>query len=38
MLFFDPLYFLLLAPAFILSLIAQIWVKSAYAKYSHIPN
>lgn len=31
MLFFDPLYLIIVAPAFILSLIAQMWVKSAYA-------
>ncbi|HDD35441.1 MAG TPA: zinc metallopeptidase [Candidatus Desulfofervidus auxilii] len=38
MFFFDPLYFLILAPAFILALIAQIWVKNAYSKYSNVPN
>jgi len=38
MFFFDPLYFLLIAPAFLLSIIAQIWVKSAYNKYSQTPN
>ena len=38
MFFFDPLYFLLIAPAILLSLIAQIWVQSAYSKYRNIPN
>ncbi len=38
MFFFDPLYFIILAPAFILSMIAQMWVKSAYSKYSQIFN
>ncbi|CAD7780990.1 MAG: Putative neutral zinc metallopeptidase [Candidatus Methanoperedenaceae archaeon GB50] len=38
MFFFDPLYFIILAPAFILSMIAQIWVKSAYTKYSQVFN
>jgi len=36
--FFDPLYFLLLAPALLLSLGAQLWVKSAFAKYGRVPN
>ena len=30
--FFDPWYFVYLAPAFILSMIAQVWLKSAYSK------
>ena len=30
--FFDPLYFLFLAPALLLMVIAQIWVKSAFAR------
>ncbi len=38
MFFFDPLYFILIAPAFLLSIIAQIWVQSAYSKYKKIPN
>ena len=38
MFFFDPLYFLLIAPAILLSVIAQIWVQSAYSKYRNIPN
>ncbi len=33
---FDPLYLILIAPALLLSLIAQIRVKSAYSKYSKI--
>jgi hypothetical protein len=38
MFIFDPLYFIILAPAFILSAIATLKVKTAYAKYSRIPN
>ncbi len=38
MLFFDPLYLLLMAPAFLISLGAQIWVKSAFSKYSKIDS
>ncbi|HNZ03193.1 MAG TPA: zinc metallopeptidase [Myxococcota bacterium] len=34
---FDPLYLLMLAPALLLSLAAQIKVKSAYARYSKVP-
>ncbi len=34
---FDPLYLLMLAPALLLSLAAQIMVKSAYARYSKVP-
>ena len=30
--FFDPLYFVFLAPALLLMVVAQIWVKSAFAK------
>jgi len=36
--FFDPLYFVLLAPALLLSVAAQFWVKSAFAKYGQVPN
>jgi len=36
--FFDPLYFLFMVPAFLLSLWAQLKVKSAVAKFSKIPN
>ncbi len=38
MFFFDPLYFLLIAPAILLSIIAQVWVQSAYSKYRNVPN
>ncbi|MBN2225098.1 MAG: zinc metallopeptidase [Deltaproteobacteria bacterium] len=33
---FDPLYLLLMAPAFIFSLITSFWVKSAFRKYSKV--
>jgi len=33
MFYFDPLYFILIAPAFLLSLAAQMWVQSAFRKY-----
>lgn len=36
MLFFDPLYLLFVAPAFLLALLAQFWVKSAYRRYSRV--
>ena len=36
--FFDPLYFLLLAPALALSLWAQWKVKHNYSKYSQVPS
>jgi Zn-dependent membrane protease YugP len=36
--YFDPLYFILLAPALLLSVAAQFWVKSSFAKYSGVPN
>ena len=36
--FFDPLYMMMIAPTFILSLVAQGWVKSAFAKYGKIAN
>lgn len=29
---FDPWYFIYIAPAFVLSMIAQLWLRSAYAK------
>lgn len=35
--FFDPLYFLAIAPAVILALIAQAMVRSAYSKMSEVP-
>jgi Zn-dependent membrane protease YugP len=34
--FFDPLYLLMMAPALIISVLAQIWVKSAFSKYSRV--
>jgi uncharacterized protein len=33
---FDPVYLLLMAPAFIFSLITSFWVKSAFRKYSKV--
>jgi Zn-dependent membrane protease YugP len=36
-LFFDPMYFIILAPAMILSFIASMWVRSAYARAGQIP-
>jgi Zn-dependent membrane protease YugP len=38
MFFIDPVYLLIIAPALLLALYAQIKVKSAYATYSRIPN
>jgi uncharacterized protein len=38
MFYFDPLYFILLAPALILAFYAQMKVKSAYAKYTQVRN
>ncbi len=38
MLFFDPLYLLIAAPALLLSVGAQFWVKSAFARYGKVPN
>lgn len=35
--FFDPLYFIVLAPAMLLSFLASMWVRSAYSKGSQIP-
>jgi uncharacterized protein len=34
--FFDPLYFIIVGPALILSIIAQIWVKGSFSRYSKI--
>ena len=34
--FFDPLYFLIVGPALVLSIVAQIWVKRSFAKYSKV--
>ena len=38
MMFFDPMYFVFLIPALILTMFAQWRVKSTYQKYSQIPN
>ncbi|RMG90173.1 MAG: zinc metallopeptidase [Candidatus Dadabacteria bacterium] len=38
MFYFDPLYFLLIAPAFLLSLVAQMWVQSAFHRYGERMN
>lgn len=35
--FFDPLYFLIVGPTMLLSIIAQFWVKGAFKKYSNVP-
>jgi hypothetical protein len=34
--FFDPLYFLIVGPALVLSIVAQIWVKRSFGKYSQV--
>jgi len=36
--YFDPTYFIFVGPAFILAIIAQIWVKSAFSKYSKVAS
>jgi len=33
---FDPMYLLIVGPAFLLSIIAQIWVKKAFSQYSKV--
>ncbi|MBI5014801.1 MAG: zinc metallopeptidase [Deltaproteobacteria bacterium] len=38
MFYFDPLYLMLLAPGLLLSVVAQLWVKSAFARYGQIAN
>jgi uncharacterized protein len=38
MFFFDPMYFVFALPALLLSLYAQMRVRSTYAKYSQVPN
>jgi len=38
MFYFDPLYLLFLAPAFLLSIVAQIKVKAAIARWSRVPT
>jgi Zn-dependent membrane protease YugP len=37
MLFFDPYYLIFMAPAFILMIIVQMYVNSAYKKWSQVP-
>lgn len=34
--FFDPMYFVIVGPAIVLSIVAQVWVKSAFSKYSKV--
>jgi len=36
--FFDPLYIIMIAPALLLSIFAQIRVKSSFSKYSKVPT
>ena len=36
--FFDPLYLLFMAPAFLVSILAQLWVKGSFSKYSKISS
>jgi Zn-dependent membrane protease YugP len=36
--YLDPMYFLFLLPAFLLSMWAQLKVKGAYSKYTRVPN
>lgn len=38
MMMFDPIYYLMIGPALILSIIAQIKVKSTFARYSQVPT
>lgn len=38
MFYLDPLYFMLIAPALLLSVLAQIWVKSAFSRYGQVWN
>ncbi len=33
---FDPMYLLIVGPAFVLSIVAQIWVKSAFSRWSKV--
>ena len=37
MYFFDPMFFLIIAPALLLALVAQYMVKSAYSQMSQVP-
>ena len=34
--FFDPKYFIMVGPAILLSIVAQVWVKRAFTKYSKV--
>ena len=34
--FFDPLYLMIVGPALLLSILAQVWVKSAFNKYAQV--
>jgi uncharacterized protein len=34
---FDPMYFLYVAPAFVLAMVAQVWMRSAYATAQKMP-
>jgi Zn-dependent membrane protease YugP len=36
--YFDPMYFVFILPAFLLAMWAQFKVKGAYAKYTRVPN
>ncbi|PKN02834.1 hypothetical protein CVU76_02300 [Candidatus Dojkabacteria bacterium HGW-Dojkabacteria-1] len=36
--FFDPIYFIYILPGFILAVIAQIWISSAFNKYSKLSS
>ena len=36
--FFDPMYFIYILPGFILAVIAQIWISSAFNKYSKLSS
>jgi Predicted Zn-dependent protease len=36
--FFDPLYLLFMAPALLISILAQLWVKGSFSKYSKITS
>jgi len=38
MFFFDPRYLMFMAPAFVLMLIVQMYVNSAYSKWSRVPS
>jgi Zn-dependent membrane protease YugP len=33
---FDPMYFIIVGPAFLLSIIAKVWVKKSFARYSQV--